>query len=231
MSSPEDAAVLQANGMLVRAFERDDTATVARLLDADFTWIDAHGVLRSREEVLQGLPPIAAPGGTEKPGAGAGADKLSSGAGALGGNSAGSVKDAAEKSAEIKASNIERAASTARTRPASGIWSDAKVTEHTYGTAGVILVARGKTHILRVWVKRPGGWRLLHINEINQLTRAPAGDAAVPSEAGVVTPCINPCKTVPFTPATAAEQAAFSSWQAMETGSAGAIWTPGAGGD
>ena len=60
VSSPEDSAVIQANGLLVRAFERDDTATVARLLDADFTWIDAHGVLRSKEEVLQGLPPIAA---------------------------------------------------------------------------------------------------------------------------------------------------------------------------
>jgi hypothetical protein len=205
--SPDDSAVLQANGMLVRAFERDDTATVARLLDADFTWIDAHGVLRSREEVLQGLPPIAAPAGAEKPGTGAGADKLTSGAGAPGGNSAGSVKDAAGKSGTMR-------------KPASGIWSDAKVTEHTYGTAGVILVARGKTHILRVWVKRPGGWRLLHINEINQLAQAPAGDAAVPSEAGVVTPCINPCKSAPFTPATPAEQAAFSSWQAMETGSA-----------
>ena len=68
--SPDDSAVLQANGILVRAFERDDAATVARLLDADFTWIDTHGVLRSREEVLQGLPPIAAPAGAEKPGRG-----------------------------------------------------------------------------------------------------------------------------------------------------------------
>ncbi len=189
VSSPEDSAVIQANGLLVRAFERDDTATVARLLDADFTWIDAHGVLRSKEEVLQGLPPIAAA-------AGAGADK--SGAGG----------------------DLPAGKSAATHKPGSGIWSDAKVTEHTYGTAGVILVARGKTHILRVWVKRPAGWRLLHINEINQLAQAPAGDAAVPSEAGVVTPCVNPCKSVPFTPPTPAEQAALSSWQAMETGSA-----------
>jgi hypothetical protein len=203
VSSPEDSAVIQANGLLVRAFERDDTATVARLLDADFTWIDAHGVLRSKEEVLQGLPPIAVAAG-----AGAGADKSSTGASALGGNSANANKDAAGKSA-VRAP-----------KPGSGIWSDAKVTEHTYGTAGVILVARGKTHILRVWVKRPAGWRLLHINEINQLAQAPAGDAAVPSEAGVVTPCVNPCKSVPFTPPTPAEQAALSSWQAMETGSA-----------
>jgi hypothetical protein len=186
--SPEDSAVLQANGLLVRAFERDDTATVARLLDADFTWIDAHGVLRSKEEVLQGLPPIAA--------AGAGADKAGAGG------------------------DLPAGKSAAAHKPASGIWSDVKVIEHTYGTAGVILVARGKTHILRVWVKRPAGWRLLHINEINQLAQAPAGDAAVPSEAGVVTPCINPCKSVPFTPPTAAEQAALASWQAMETGSA-----------
>jgi hypothetical protein len=205
----DDQAVLQANGALVRAFERDDTATVDRLLDPDFTWIDQNGVIRSKEEVLLGLPRTAtsgtAPGGT---------------------NAAAAAKQTTGKAA------------AAGPKPASGLWSDAKVVEHVYGQssgqaagqsagqaigasgpAGVILIARGKVHILRVWVKRSTGWRLLHVNEITQLAQAPAGDAAVPSEAGVVTPCINPCKSVPFTPPTPADQAAFSSWQQMETGS------------
>jgi hypothetical protein len=210
----DDQAVLQANGALVRSFERDDTATVDRLLDPDFTWIDSSGVVRSKEEVLLGLPRTVA------------SSSASSGT-----NAASSGKEATGKAA------------TAAPKPASGIWSDAKVVEHVYGQtggqtagqplgqvagqagslasgpAGVILIARGKVHILRVWVKRSTGWRLLHINEITQLAQAPVGDAAVPSEAGVVTPCINPCKSVPFTPPTPDDQAAFSSWQQMETGS------------
>jgi hypothetical protein len=204
----DDQAVLQANGALVRAFERDDTATVDRLLDPDFTWIDQNGVIRSKEEVLLGLPRTA-----------------TSGAAPSGASAAASAKQPTGKAA------------AAGPKPASGLWSDAKVVEHVYGQAagqaagqsasqasgasgpaGVILIARGKIHILRVWAKRSTGWRLLHINEITQLAHAPAGDAAVPSEAGVVTPCINPCKSVPFTPPTAADQAAFSSWQQMETG-------------
>jgi hypothetical protein len=202
-ATTEEQALLQANGGLVRAFERDDTATIERLLDPDFTWIDPTGIIRSKEEVLLTLPPSATS------------------------NSASATKSAASASTSAGASasvSTPKAAPVKAPKPEAGIWSDAKVAAHVYGngtagSAGVILVARGKTHILRVWIKRPAGWRLLHINEITQLAQAPAGDAAVPSEAGVATPCINPCKSVPYTPPTPAEQAAFSSWQLMETGS------------
>jgi hypothetical protein len=205
VATAEEQAVLQANGALVRAFERDDTATIERLLDPDFTWIDPTGIIRSKQEVLLALPPSATS-------TGAPATKNAASAGASASASA-TASTSTSKAAPVKAP-----------KPAAGIWSDAKVTPHVYGhgtvgSAGVILIARGKTHILRVWVKRATGWRLLHINEITQLAQAPAGDAAVPSEAGVATPCINPCKSVPYTPPTPAEQAAFSSWQLMETGS------------
>jgi hypothetical protein len=41
----------------------------------------------------------------------------------------------------------------------------------------------------------------------------------VPSEEGVVTDCINPCKVVPFKPGTPAAKAAFADWREMELGS------------
>ena len=99
--------------------------------------------------------------------------------------------------------------------------NDAPTTEHVYGQVGIVLLASGQAHILRVWVKRNAGWRLLHVNEITQtLTSVPVGGGVVPSEAGVVTDCINPCKTVPVRPSTPGAQAALASWQQMETGSA-----------
>ncbi len=209
-AATEEQPVLQANGMLVRAFERDDAVTIDHLLDPDFTWIDSAGIIRTKEEVLLGIPHDTT---LQNSGPQNTTSHNTTGASTAPKNAAGTGAESASKAAPIKGP-----------KPAAGIWSDAKVTAHVYGhgapgSAAVILIARGKTHIVRVWVKRSTGWRLLHINEITQIAQAPAGDAAVPSEAGVVTPCINPCKSVPYTPPTPADQAAFSAWQSMETGS------------
>src|SRR5713226_3176209 len=52
----DDPSVLQADREFVQAAGRGDTATVGRVLDADFTWTDADGKTRSRAEVLDSLP-------------------------------------------------------------------------------------------------------------------------------------------------------------------------------
>ncbi|HVB55100.1 MAG TPA: nuclear transport factor 2 family protein [Candidatus Acidoferrales bacterium] len=98
--------------------------------------------------------------------------------------------------------------------------SGSKVTERTYGQIALVAVDRGSTHVLHIWVKRVAGWRALHFNEIIQATHAAPGGAAVPSEAGVVTPCINPCMTVPVKAATPAAQAALTALQQLDTGAA-----------
>ena len=41
-----------------------------------------------------------------------------------------------------------------------------QVTEYTYGQVGEVRVGRGKMQVLRVWVKRPAGWRILHYHEV-----------------------------------------------------------------
>jgi hypothetical protein len=89
--------------------------------------------------------------------------------------------------------------------------SGVEVTERTYGHVAAVSASRGKAHVLRLWVQRPGGWRLLVYHEVTQL------DQPSTSQGTGVHDCENPCKSVPFQPANDAERAIIASWQALET--------------
>jgi hypothetical protein len=52
----DESAALQADREFVQAAAKGDTASVAKLLDADFTWTDADGKTQSRADVLGALP-------------------------------------------------------------------------------------------------------------------------------------------------------------------------------
>ena len=52
----EETSVLQADREFVQAAAKGDSAAVAKLLDAGFTWTDAEGKTFSRAEVLPALP-------------------------------------------------------------------------------------------------------------------------------------------------------------------------------
>jgi hypothetical protein len=97
-------------------------------------------------------------------------------------------------------------------KDALGDESGLEVSERTYGQVGAVNVSRGKVNILRLWVQRPGGWRLLVYHEVKQLEQPST------SAGSGVNECENPCKMVPFQPANEAEQAIIASWQALETG-------------
>jgi hypothetical protein len=57
-ATADDAAV-QADRALAMAYEKGDNATVNKLLDADFTWIDTDGIMWERPDVLRaGLKPL-----------------------------------------------------------------------------------------------------------------------------------------------------------------------------
>lgn len=88
----------------------------------------------------------------------------------------------------------------------------AEVKEITFGEVGEITAVSGKTHVLRVWVKRPEGWRLL-VSHAAML--APEGHLGTAAKHG--TECVNPCKTIPYKPKSAAERGVIASWQALET--------------
>jgi hypothetical protein len=89
--------------------------------------------------------------------------------------------------------------------------SGAQVSERTYGQVGAVQVANGKTHILRIWVKRPDGWRLLDFHVVTQRS----GPAPPPGP--TTNDCENPCKGVPYTPKNDAERGILKSWGELET--------------
>lgn len=96
-------------------------------------------------------------------------------------------------------------------KPLLGDESGAQLSEHTYGQVGAVQVASGKVHILRIWVQRPAGWRLLDYHEVAQRS-----GAAPPAGPGT-NDCENPCKGVPYTPKDEAEKGILKSWGQLET--------------
>jgi uncharacterized protein DUF4440 len=107
--------------------------------------------------------------------------------------------------------------------PALGNESGPQVKQRTYGQVGAVMSSRDKAHVLRLWVHRPAGWRLLVYHEVI-LGRQSSG----PTGSGVKD-CENPCKTLPYKPKNEAEQGIIASWQALETGVTNhdaAAWAP-----
>jgi hypothetical protein len=142
------------------------------LLEANFTWTDSLGNVRSRLEILQAL--------------GVGKDlptQASDGAG-----------DGAASPEPV-------------------------TTAHVYSQVGVIQENRGKLYVLRVWIKRAAGWRLLVYHAVSTGARAPA-EADRPE-------CENPCNTVPFEPRNEDEREVIRAYQSVEravTARDSAVW-------
>jgi Domain of unknown function (DUF4440) len=108
-------------------------------------------------------------------------------------------------------------------KPPLGDEAGVDVTERTYGEVAAVSASRDKVHVLRLWVHRPSGWRLLVAHAVTQL------DEPSKSSGSGVNTCENPCKSVPFEPANEAQHAIIASWQALETGVTAhdsAAWAP-----
>lgn len=58
-AAAEEASALQADREFVQSAAKGDSAAVAKLLDADFTWTNADGKTLSGAEVLSSLPTLA----------------------------------------------------------------------------------------------------------------------------------------------------------------------------
>ncbi len=96
-------------------------------------------------------------------------------------------------------------------KPPLGDESGAQVSERTYGQVGAVQVARGKVHIVRIWVNRPAGWQLLDYHEVTQRSGAALPPGPTTND------CENPCKGVPYTPKNDAEKGILKSWGELET--------------
>jgi hypothetical protein len=86
---------------------------------------------------------------------------------------------------------------------------------HSYGKVVFIQWKDGNNFSGHFWVKRPGGWKLLHANELTAQKR----DFKV-VEPTYDIPCNNPCKAVPYKPIGEGEKAALAEWQDQESGQA-----------
>jgi hypothetical protein len=95
--------------------------------------------------------------------------------------------------------------------------SDAKIIEHKYGKSVVwIQWNSGRDYAAHFWVKRPSGWKLLHMTEIASVPKRDFQTVAPTYDI----PCNNPCKAVPYKPLSAGEKAALDEWQEQESSQA-----------
>jgi hypothetical protein len=88
--------------------------------------------------------------------------------------------------------------------------SDVDVHSRVYGRSAVLRANRGKVQVLRVWIERSSGWRLILYQEVTQVEKSEplaASDASGD--------CENPCKSIPFEPETQSEKEAIASWQGV----------------
>lgn len=101
--------------------------------------------------------------------------------------------------------------------------ADVEAQARIYGHAGVVHADRGRLQVLRVWAKRPAGWRLLLYQEV-MLAEKPR---PVPNANVNGGPCENPCKTIPYQPKSETEKAALAGMQAVQAAIAAAdaeVW-------
>jgi hypothetical protein len=96
-------------------------------------------------------------------------------------------------------------------KPAIANGKDADSKAYTYGQIGDVQANAGRAHVLRVWVKRPGGWKAIVYQEVISL------DASPTFAPGAGRDCENPCKTVAYQPKNETERQVVSAYSKLET--------------
>ena len=110
-------------------------------------------------------------------------------------------------------------------KPAIGVETgketSATLIKHNYGNLEAIQQRSGRDNVLRVWVKRPDGWRQLVYQEARLLDTAPTAPPGTGAD------CENPCKSLPYQPKNANERAVLKSFQELQAATVAqdsAIW-------
>src|ERR1700693_1429296 len=152
VAANEDDTVLAADTALLAALGKMDKSAADKLLDRDFTWVDANAHERTRSQVLDSLPTAAN--------------------------------------------------------------ADVQPKVRLYGTAAVVKADRGKAYVMRIWVKRPAGWRALLYQEVTLESLPPIP----PPPPGTGTDCDNPCKNYPYQPKNKMEKEVLASLHGVITG-------------
>src|SRR5258707_7275546 len=82
---------------------------------------------------------------------------------------------------------------------------------YTYADLGNVQVNLGRAHVLRVWAKRPEGWRAIVYQELMSLEAPPSFTPGAGKD------CENPCKTIAFTPKNDTERQVAIAYSKLET--------------
>lgn len=96
-------------------------------------------------------------------------------------------------------------------KPAVANQNGAQLKEYGYGEIGDVQANLGRTHVLRVWVKRTGGWKAIVYQEVLSL------DAPPSFAPGAGKDCENPCKSVPYKPKNETERQVVIAYSKLET--------------
>ena len=91
---------------------------------------------------------------------------------------------------------------------AADVAGETNVRTHNYGQLGRVAGTHHDENFVRLWVKRPEGWRAFIILEAPVPTKVPHPTPPTAADKD----CDNPCKTLPYKPTTAAERAAVATW-------------------
>jgi hypothetical protein len=95
-------------------------------------------------------------------------------------------------------------------KPPLGDEAGLNPTIRDHGEVATVAVERDKVIVLRVWIKRSAGWRLLVYHEVSQnLPPAPHGPGRKEWD--------NPCFKLPYQPSNADERDCLAAWQRLET--------------
>jgi hypothetical protein len=88
---------------------------------------------------------------------------------------------------------------------------DAQFKQYTYGEIGDVQANLGKAHVLRVWAKRPEGWKAIAWQEVMSL------DAPPSFAPGAGKDCENPCRTIAYKPKNETERQVVTAYSKLET--------------
>jgi hypothetical protein len=88
---------------------------------------------------------------------------------------------------------------------------DAESKVYAYGDLGDIQINSGRSHLLRVWVKRAGGWKAVVYQEVMSRETPPSFTPGAGKD------CENPCKTIAFAPKTDTERQVALAYSKLET--------------
>jgi hypothetical protein len=88
---------------------------------------------------------------------------------------------------------------------------DAESRVFAYGDLVDVQVNQARSHVLRVWVRRSGGWKAIVYQEVISL------DAPPTFTPGAGRDCENPCKSIPFKPRNDTEWGVALAYSKLET--------------